>query len=199
MPSTINSIKNSAATFMDTLQGQQNTAFAGNQAALDAVSGAWGPVLAGGAIPEGYSPGLDKLLQSQIVSNSAAGTANAQDAAALQEKQAGGGNNVLPSGSDAAVSAEINAKGAASENSELQAEKTADFEQGTKNLEAGSQAELGVASGENETGLASASTGAGQLGESAATAQWQEDQTSSPAAILGDIGSAAGDAGAIFG
>jgi hypothetical protein len=199
MPSTLNNIKNSAATFMDTLQGQQNTAFAGNQAALNAVSGAWGSIAAGGAIPEGYSPGLDKMLQSQIVSNSAAGTANAQDAAALQEKQAGGGNNVLPSGADAATSAEINAKGAASENTNLQAEKTADYEQGTKNLEGMTQAELGVASGENETGLASASTGSGELGESAATAQWQEDQTSSPAAILGDIGSAAGDASAILG
>jgi hypothetical protein len=139
------------------------------------------------------------MLQSQIVSNSAAGTANAQDAAALQEKQAGGGNNVLPSGADAATSAEINAKGAASENTNLQAEKTADYEQGTKNLEGMTQAELGVASGENETGLASASTGSGELGESAATAQWQEDQTSSPAAILGDVGSAVGDASAIFG
>jgi hypothetical protein len=53
MPSTLNNIKNSAATFMDTLQGQQNTAFAGNQAALNAVSGAWGSIAAGGAIPEG--------------------------------------------------------------------------------------------------------------------------------------------------
>ena len=199
MPTTIDQLKNSSVSFMDTLQGEQNQAFAGNQAALNSVQGAWGSVLAGGAIPEGYSPGLDSLLQSQIRSNSAAGTANAQNAAALQEKQAGGGNNALPTGSDAAVGAEINAKGAASENSELQAEKTADFEQGTKNLEAGSQAELGIASGENETGLASGATGAGQLGESAATAQWQEDQTSSPAAILGDIGQAAGDAGAIFG
>lgn len=188
----------SALNFMNTLQAQQNTAFQGNQQALDAVQGAWGNILAGGAIPPGYSAGLDAMLQTNIRNNSAAGEVNAKDAAALQAKQAGGGA-LAPAGETAAVNAQIDAGTNASLNQNLTAEKTADYEQGITNLDSATKAELGVAQGENEVGLASASTGSGQLGLGASQAQWQENQTSSPAAILGDIGTAVGDAGAIFG
>ena len=187
----------SGLNFMNTLQSQQNTAFAGNQAALTSLSSAWAPVLSTGAVPYGYSAGLDSLLQSQIRSNGATATANAENASALQEKQASGGANVLPQGSQEAVNAEIEAKGQQSTASNLAQEKQAGYEQGLKNLEGGTQAELGIASGENETGLASAATGAGGLGLAGAEAQWQENQTSSPAAILGDIGAGVGDVASI--
>ncbi len=187
----------SALNFMNTLQAQQNQAFQGNQTALDAVQGAWGNILAGGAIPAGYSAGLDSMLQTNIRNNAASGNVNAQNAAALQAKQSGGGA-LAPAGETAAVNAQIDAATEAGLNQNLTAEKTADYQQGVTNLEAGSQAELGVAGGENATGMAQAATGSGQLASAAGQAQWQENQTSSPAAILGDIGSAAGDAAGIF-
>ena len=186
--------------FMNTLQSEQNTAFQGNQTALQAVQGAWGNILNGGAIPAGYSAGLDSLLQSNIRNNAATSTANATDAAELQQRQASGGApGAAPAGADQAIRTQIANAGAASENANLTAEKTADYQQGVQNLSAATSGELGVAGAENEVGLAGASTGSGQLGLAGAQAQWQENQTSSPAAILGDIGTGASDASAIFG
>jgi hypothetical protein len=195
----VKQVSNSALNFMNTLQGEQSTAFAGNQAALQSLQSAWSPILAGGAIPAGYSPGLDSLLQTQIRNNGAQGTANAENAASLQEKQAGGGNNALPTGADAAVNAQIEATGQQSTAKNLQAEKTADYAQGVTNLEGATNAELGIAGNENETGLAGGANAAGGLSSAAGQAEWQENQTSSAAAILGDIGAGAKDAGDIFG
>jgi len=81
----------------------------------------------------------------------------------------------------------------------LQQEKTADYQQGLSNLEGASQAELGIAGAESETGLAGGANAAGGLSSAAGQAEWQENQTSSPAAILGDIGAGASDAAKIFG
>ena len=181
----------SGLNFMNTLQQQQSVANFGNQAALTALSNAWAPVLSTGAVPYGYSAGLDSLLQTNIRNNSAQATANAENASALQQKQAGGGANVLPTGSSEAVNAEIEATGQQKTAAGLQEEKTAGYQQGVTDLNSATQAELGIASGENETGLASAATGAGSLGLTGAEAQWQENQGSSPAAILGDINAGA--------
>ena len=183
----------SGLAFMNQMQLQQGLAFAGNQAALTSLSNAWAPVLSTGAVPYGYSAGLDSLLQTNIRNNGAQATANAENASALQQKQAGGGANVLPTGSQQAVNAEIEAKGQQSTATNLAQEKEAGYQQGITNLQGGTAAELGIASGENETGLASGATGAGSLGLTAAEAQWQENQGSSPAAILGDIGAAEKD------
>jgi len=187
----------SGLNFMNTLQAQQNQAFQGNQTALNAVQNAWGNILAGGAIPPGYSAGLDAMLKTNISNNAAQGDVNAKNAAMLQQRQASGGA-AAPAGANAAVNAEIDASSNASKNANLTAEQTANYQQGVTNLEAATQGELGVATGENEVGLAGASTGAGQLGLAGSQATWQENQTSSPAAILGDIGQAAGDVAGIM-
>jgi hypothetical protein len=181
----------SGLNFMNTLQAQQGTAFAGNQAALTSLSNAWAPVLSTGAVPYGYSAGLDSLLQSQIRNNGAQATANAENASALQQKQQSGGANVLPQGTQEAINAEIEAKGQQTTATNLAQEKEAGYQQGITNLEGGTQAELGIASGENETGLTSGAIGAGGLGLAGAEARWQQNQTSSPAAILGDINAGA--------
>ena len=181
----------SGLNFMNNLQQQQSAAYFGNQAALNALSSAWAPVLSTGAVPYGYSAGLDSLLQTNIRNNGAQATANAENASALQEKQASGGANVLPTGSQQAVNAEIEAKGQQATATNLAGEKEAGYQQGITNLNGATTAELGIASGENETGLASAATGAGGLGLAGSEAQWQENQGSSPAAILGDINAGA--------
>ena len=193
------STASNAAAFFDNLQQEQSQAFSGNQTALNALQSAWNPILSGGSIPAGYSPGLDAMLQSQIRSQGAQATANATNAAQLRQQQLSGGANVLPTGANAAVDAQIQAQGQQATATGLQNEKTADYQQGVANLEGATNAELGVAGAENETGLASTATGAGSLGLAGAEAQWQENQTSSPGAILGDIGSAVGDATGIAG
>ena len=196
----VKSTANSALSFMDTLQGEQNQAFAGNQAALSAIQSAWAPILAGGAIPAGYSAGLDNLLQTQIRDTGAQGTANAEDAAALKQQQlSGGAPGAGPSGASQAIDAQIEATGQQSTAKNLQAEKTADYQQGVANLEGATTAEQAIANGESDVGLAGASTGAGSLAASAGNAEWQENQTSSIGSILGDLGAGAQDASAIFG
>lgn len=185
---------------MNQLQGEQQSAFANNQAALSAVSSAWAPVLAGGSIPYGYSPGLDSLLKSNIVNQGATATTNAENASQLQQLQkSGGAPGAAAPGSQAAINAEIEAKGQQSTAQNLSNEKIAGYEQGETNLKDATSAELGVAGGQNDVGLAGASTQSGDLAASAAEAAWQENQTSSPAAIIGDIGAAAGDVGKIAG
>src|SRR5271156_2429585 len=161
---TVSTIAQSGLNFFNTLSSQQNTAFAGNQAALTSLSNAFAPVLSTGAVPYGYSAGLDSLLQTNIRNNGASATANAENASALQLKQASGGANVLPTGSQQAVNAEIEAKGQQATATNLAGEKEAGYQQGITNLQAATGAELGIASGENETGLASGATSAGGLG-----------------------------------
>jgi hypothetical protein len=194
---TVSSVATDSNQFYDTLMGEQQQAFAGNQAALQAVSSAWQPVLATGAVPYGYSAGLDSLLTSNAIQQGAAATANAENAAALQEKQAAGGANVLPTRAQDQINAQIAATGAQKTAQTLTGIKEAGYQQGVSNLEGGTQAELGIASGENETGLATGATGSGNLALSAGAEQFKENQETGPlsiaGSILGDIGTAAGD------
>jgi hypothetical protein len=116
----VKDVADSSNQFYDTLQGQQQTVFGENQTALSTLAKAWGPVLSSGAVPYGFSPGLDSMLQANIMDTSATATTNAENAEALQQKQASGGANVAPTGSDAAINAEILARGQQSEASGLQ-------------------------------------------------------------------------------
>jgi hypothetical protein len=193
-------VEQSALNYMNELQGQQTAAFGENQAALSAINSAWAPVLATGAVPYGYSAGLDSLLKSNIINQGAQATTNSENASQLRQRQASGGApGAAPQGANEAINAAIEAKGQQSTAENLANEKIAGYEQGTKNLEGATQAELGIAGGANDVGLAGATTGEGALGLNAAQAEWKQDQTSSPAAILGDVGQAAKDATAIFG
>jgi hypothetical protein len=194
---TVIGVAQQGSQFFDTLQAQQQQAFGGNQAALQALSSAWAPVLQTGAVPYGYSAGLDSLLSSNAIQQGAAATANAQNAAALQEKQASGGANVLPTGAQDQINASIAATGAQKTAQTLTGIKESGYQQGTANLEGATQAELGIAGGENETGLAEGATGAGALALNAGQAQWQENQVTSPlnltSSFLGDIGAGVKD------
>jgi hypothetical protein len=96
-----------ALQFYNTLAGEQAQAFQGNQSALQAVQSAWSPVLSGGSIPSGYSPALDALLNSNAIQEGGAATANAENAAALRQQQESGGAQVLPSGAQEQINADI--------------------------------------------------------------------------------------------
>lgn len=187
----------SATQFFDTLQAQQQQAFGGNQAALSIVSNAWAPVAQSGAIPYGYSPGLDALLKSNIIDTGAAATANAQNAADLRLKQESGGASVLPSATQEALKDNIAATGQQATAKNLAAEKEAGYQQGVTNLKDLTSSELGIASGEDETGLGSNANSAGGLALNAGKEVFNEAQATGPLAmagsIIGDIGGAVGD------
>lgn len=188
-------IANEGLDFFNQLRAQQQTTWGNNQAALQAINKAWGPVLASGAVPYGYSAGLDSLLQANVLQTSGTATANAENAAALQAKQASGGANVSPTGSQEAINAEILAKGQQSAATGLQQEKIAGYEQGLKNLEGGTEAENDVLNATNPERAASAATSQGGLAEAAGAEQFKENQETGPLAIAssitGDIGNVA--------
>lgn len=182
----------SALNFMSELQGQQTQAFAENQTALTALSNAWKPVLESGAVPYGYSEGLDSLLKSNIINQGATATSNAENASLLRQRQESGGAGMAPQGSQEAINALIEAKGQQSTAQNLANEKIAGYQQGETNLKDATSAELGIASGANETGLAGATTGAGDLGLRSAQEQWKENQGGNIGNILGKVGTIAG-------
>jgi len=206
---TVIDVAQQAPQFFDTLQAQQQQAFQGNQAALNAVSQAWAPVLQTGAVPYGFSAGLDNLLQSNVISTGTTAEVNAANAAALQQRQlAGGAPGAAPAGAQAQINADIAATGQQQIAKGLQAEKIAGYQQGVTNLEAGTRAELGIAGAEEAPQLGQAATGAGGLALSAGEAQFNENQISSPMniakGVIGDVTSAAGaitgigDVGSMF-
>ena len=163
----VKSIANEGLDFFNTLQGQQQTMFGENQTALQALSKAWGPVLSSGAVPYGYSAGLDSMLQANVMQTSATATSNAENAEALQQKQASGGANVAPTGSNEAINAEILAKGQQSAASGLQQEKIAGYQQGLANLEGATSAEEGIMKDTDSTAAADAVVNAGNMAEKA--------------------------------
>jgi hypothetical protein len=183
----VKDVADSSNQFFDALQGQQQTMFGENQTALDTLSKAWGPVLASGTVPYGYSPGLDSMLQANIMQTSATATSNAENAEALQQKQASGGANVAPTGSNEAINAEILARGQQSEATGLQNEKIAGYQQGLANLEGGTAAENDILNATNPEKAAEAATGAGSLAEQSGAEEFKENQETGPLAIASSI------------
>jgi hypothetical protein len=203
----VQAIAQNGLQFYNTLVAQQNQAFNENQDALQLLSKAWAPVLTSGQVPYGFSPQLDALLQANVMDTGAQAETNATNAVALQEKQASGGANVAPTGADAQINADIAATGQQAIAKGLQGEKIAGYEQGLKNLEGGTEAELGIAGATNPGEYAKAATGQGALTEQAGAEMFKENQETSGLATLGqvagdigDIGKAAGSiAGAVTG
>jgi hypothetical protein len=196
----VKAVANEGLDFFNTLQGQQQTMFGENQTALQALSKAWGPVLSSGAVPYGYSPGLDAMLQANVMDTSATATTNAENAEALQQKQASGGANVAPTGSNEAINAEILARGQQSEATGLQQEKIAGYQQGLANLEGATSAEEGIMKDTDPSAAANAVVNAGNMAEKAGVDEWTENQaTGSPMAIMKDISAGVGLATQIAG
>lgn len=182
--------------FFGLLQAEQQSAFGKSQAALDAVAKAWAPVIASGQIPYGFSPGMDSLLKANIVDLGAAATTNAMAAQQLRDMQQSGGTAVLPAGASAQLEAVTRVAGMESTAQQLRQEKLAGYQAGLQALTAGTEAELGVARGEEATGLAGEATRAGQQALAAGEAEFKESQSTG---ILSRIGQVAGVAGGIIG
>lgn len=194
--------------FYDTLVGQQKLAFGENQDALNLLSKAWAPVLTSGAVPYGFSPQLDQLLQANVMDTGAQAEKNAIDATALRQQQETGGANVMPTGAQEQINASILATGQQKIAEGLQKEKLAGYAQGLENLEGGTKAELGIADATNPTRAGEAAVAAGNMAEKAGSDQFQENLATGPMAIasgvIGDISKGAsaiesiGNVGSMF-
>jgi hypothetical protein len=192
-----------AKAWFQTLRQQQQESFGGSEEAMRTVTSMWAPVIATGAVPYGFSPQLDQLLQANVMDTGAQGISNAVNALELQQRQLSGGAAGMPSGADAALRAQVLATGQQSIARGLQEEKIAGYAQGLKNLEGATEAELGVGKTQAELGSTAASAGAEtQKTEEAAGAEmFKENQATSGFAIAknieGLVGGAAGIAGGI--
>lgn len=197
---TVQAISQEGLQFYNTLQAEQGLAFQNNQAALAAVNKMWAPIMNGGSIPYGFSPGLDSLLQSNVISTGTQAETNAMNAEALRMKQESGGANVLPTGASEALNADITAKGQQSIASGLQNEKIAGYKQGVTNLEGATDAELGIAKGNDPNAYAGSAVSAGDMAEKAGAEMFKENQESSTfGKVMGGISSIAGAAQSIGG
>jgi hypothetical protein len=183
----VKSVADEGLNFYNTLVGQQQQEFGENQTALTALSKAWAPVLTSGAVPYGYSPALDSLLQANVIQTGTQAESNATNAAAMQEKQESGGANVLPTGANAQINADILATGQQKIASGLQQEKIAGYQQGLSNLEGGTKAELGIADATNPAEAAKATEGAGSMAEEAGAEEFKENQETGPMAQFSNI------------
>ena len=192
---TVEQIAKQGLEFFNTLRTQQQQVFGENQAALNAITKAWAPVLTSGQVPYGYSPGLDSLLQANAIDVGTQAETNASNAEALREKQEVGGANVLPTGASDAINAEILATGQQKIGENLQQEKIAGYRQGLANLEGATAAESDVAKETNPTGYAEATTGAGSMAEQAGAEQFKENQETSGMATFKGIASGLGSLG----
>jgi hypothetical protein len=176
---TVEQIAKQGLEFFNTLRVQQQQVFGENQAALNAITKAWAPVLTSGQVPYGYSPGLDSLLQANAIDVGTQAETNAANAEALREKQAAGGANVMPTGASDAINAQILAAGQQKIGENLQQEKIAGYKQGLANLEGATAAESDIAKETNPTGYAEATTGAGSMAEKAGSDMFAENQATS--------------------
>lgn len=149
-------LANEDSQFMQTMQNEQGTAFAGQQSALNTINQANAPLVAGGAYQYGFSTAEDQALQSNIENQGAQATQNTVAAQQLREQQQSGGADVLPSGAQAALETQARETGAQATAAQLGQEKIAGYEQGNKNFNNAVGAEEKVADLENPTGFAGA-------------------------------------------
>src|SRR5271169_6080209 len=101
-------------TFLENMQGEQQTQFQNEQTAQNQIEKAWSPIVAGGAYQYGFSTAEDEQLRGNIVNAGATATQNTENAALLREQQATGGAGGGPSGATQALNAQIAATGAQS-------------------------------------------------------------------------------------
>lgn len=149
--------------FQQLMEHEQNTAFQGQQEALNTINQAMTPLVKGGAYQYGFSTAEDQALQSQIENAGATATANTVAAQQLREQQATGGAGGLPTGAQEALETQARETGAQKTAAQLGQEKELGYQTGRENFLAGTQAEEQVASLENPAAFANAATNAGDL------------------------------------
>ena len=177
----------------DTLTGDFNKVFAGNQNILTNLVTSLKPIVAAGVGQFGYTPQETEALRSEAKASTAAATRQAQGIASEQLAGVGGGNQVLPSGAKESVLGDIAEKGAQAGAAAQQGITTSGYEQGRQNYFK-AEGDLASAPGQLENPATqmeqSALTGTENLTKSAdaitaANRAWEKP-------VLGAIGAVAG-------
>lgn len=186
-----NNIANSQTTFMNTLQKDFGTAFAGQQNILNGLSKAASSVLAGGPSQFGFSAPETTALNTMATTSNAAASRNAMTVAGEQGATGGGAN--LPTGANGARQAEIAEQSGQNLSQSLLGIQEAGYNAGRQNYQNAEGTLLGTANAENPNGLASSANNAGESAFGSADAIQKQNQAASPWGQVGGlVGSLAG-------
>lgn len=142
-----------AESVQSTLKQNYNTIFKGNQNILSGIESSLSGIVGAGIGQYGFTPEEDAARKTNILETTAAATRQA--AGKVGEQLAAGSNVDLPSGSKAAIQADIATKGAQSTATALQQETAQGYEQGRENFLTAEQ-RLASAPGELENPVTAA-------------------------------------------
>lgn len=189
-----NSIANSQVNFMNTLQQDFGTAFAGQQNILNGLSKAASSILAGGPSQFGFSAPEVSALNTTATTSNAAATRNAMTVAGEQQAASGGGAN-LPTGAQGSRQSQIAEQSGENLSQNLLGIQEAGYNAGRQNYQNAEQTLLGTAGEENPSSYAgAANTAASNAFSSADTIQKQNQAANPWPAVGGLVGSLAGTA-----
>jgi hypothetical protein len=151
------------STFMSTLMNQSGQVFGDASQIFGDLTSAFAPIVAAGPQQEGFSPAEKAAMTASVVDSEGQAARNAKAATGNAVAAVGGGNTVLPNGTEAAINSKVNedfAQKTASGEQEITRE---DWATGRQNFDLASKALSGATDVFNaSTGAAGAATGAGK-------------------------------------
>ena len=190
--SSENNIAKEQQQNFQTMAGEASQVFGNSSQIFNDLTSAFQPVLNAGPGQSGYPPAELAGLRSQAITNSGTQYRNAAQAAGERSDAAGGGNVLLPSGTEAAVQGNIAEAGAANTANQLTGINIQNAEVGRQNWLNAAGVLAGAPNVFNPaTSFAGATTNAGNSAMSGANTvqqanrQWVGDVTG----LLGDAAS----------
>lgn len=183
----LSSIGKSQQDFMNTLQQDYGTTFAGQQGILKNLTNSLTSTLQAGPGQYGFSQPETAALNTLATTGNAAQYQNAKQAAGAAAAAAGGGNVVLPSSAAAQTQAQIASQAAQNQSNQLLGIKEAGYQQGNQNYNTALSGLNSAASLENPNGVASTANQAGRWAAGTATTVQNLNNAASPWAIAGGV------------
>lgn len=184
-------ISSEQASFYQTLTSSYAQQFAGQSAILSALTSEFTPILQAGPNQFGFSPQETANLRTSASDTNATQFKNAEVALNNQNAQAGGGNTLLPSGTNAQLQAGLDTAAATNETNTQNQITAAGYNQGRQNFSQAVSALSGTAQIYNPQSYA---TSANSAGTSAFNSAYtiQQQNTGWEASLGGILGGAAG-------
>lgn len=186
------------AAFYTTMTQEQSQTFAENQDILAQVRSIETPILQAGPEQFGYSPAEWQDISSSIINKGAEASANAENAAQLRAKQAGGGTTTLGTGGQAELEENAQVLGEEATATNLGNAKLAGYQQGATNYSQALASLTGEQQIENPTSYGNTAVGAAGTENTAAENVYQAG-SAIPMAILGGIAGGVSELPGAFG
>lgn len=192
------------ANLTASLTANYNVAFGAQSAILQAVNAAFKPIVDAGINQYGFNKAEDTALRTQASEGTAQNYAQAAKSVGDSLAARGGGNNLLPSGAEESIKANVAGAAAESESNKQLGITSAGYETGRQNFLAATSGDMSVAQMYNPLGYANAAEGAANSQFNMATSLYNQKKAASPWGTIGGLvgglaGSALGPMGAGIG